>query len=220
MYSFAQRSDTQVVDEPFYAVYLLASGAAHPGRKDVLRAQPHTEKEVRTQLGAMSKKPVLFIKNMAHHMEVLSRPMIEHDVNVFLIRNPKQILASYSKVIERPVMRDIGIAYQYQLFSQLKENGRQPVVVDSGHLLQNPESVLQKLCRSCDIPFENAMLSWKQGAKPYDGVWAPYWYGNVHRSSGFESNVSAEHNLDDALMPLYEEARAIYEKLLPFSLKA
>ena len=29
------------------------------------------------------------------------------------------------------------------------------------------------------------MLSWEAGGNPADGVWAPYWYGNVHRSTGF-----------------------------------
>ena len=39
MYSFAQRADTRVVDEPLYAHYLRVSGADHPGRDEVLAAQ-------------------------------------------------------------------------------------------------------------------------------------------------------------------------------------
>ena len=39
MYSFAQRADTRVVDEPLYAHYLARSGADHPGRDDVLASQ-------------------------------------------------------------------------------------------------------------------------------------------------------------------------------------
>ena len=29
------------------------------------------------------------------------------------------------------------------------------------------------------------MLSWEAGGNPADGVWARYWYENVHRSTGF-----------------------------------
>ena len=39
MYSFAQRKDTIVFDEPLYAHYLSVSGANHPGREDVLNSQ-------------------------------------------------------------------------------------------------------------------------------------------------------------------------------------
>lgn len=40
MYSFAQRSDTAVVDEPFYAAYLALTGYDHPMRAEVLASQP------------------------------------------------------------------------------------------------------------------------------------------------------------------------------------
>ena len=39
MYSFAQRKDTIVFDEPLYAYYLSVTGANHPGREDVLSSQ-------------------------------------------------------------------------------------------------------------------------------------------------------------------------------------
>ena len=37
MRSFENRPDTAVVDEPFYACYLCATGAEHPMRDEVLR---------------------------------------------------------------------------------------------------------------------------------------------------------------------------------------
>jgi ABC-type nitrate/sulfonate/bicarbonate transport system ATPase subunit len=36
MYSFAQRSDTLVSDEPFYALYLSTVQVDHPGKAEVL----------------------------------------------------------------------------------------------------------------------------------------------------------------------------------------
>ena len=47
MYSFAQRADTTVVDEPFYGFYLDQTKIPHPGREEVLRSQPLSEAEVR-----------------------------------------------------------------------------------------------------------------------------------------------------------------------------
>lgn len=219
MYSFAHRTDTEVVDEPFYAVYFIKTGIVHPGREEVLKEQPHTEEDVLKDLFGAHNKPVFFIKNMAHHLEVLESFPFDQCENIFLIRNPKQIIASYAQVIDMPVMRDIGIEYQYNLFEKLKALGQNPLVLDSGILLENPEAVLTNLCRNLKIPFEHSMLTWAAGPKPYDGVWAPYWYANVHKSTGFEKQPTSERPLPEHLTTLYQEAKKYYEKLLPFALR-
>lgn len=220
MYSFAQRPDTRVVDEPFYAVYLSSTGLNHPGREEVLRTQPTDEEEVRRQLKGMNDRPVLFVKNMAHHMEVMKHPFLENAVNLFLIRDPHLILTSYTRVIGQPVMRDIGLEYQYTLFRGLCENGYSPLVADAADILRAPEASLKKICDAADIPFHPSMLSWPAGPKPYDGVWAPYWYANVHRSSRFDTEVTARGPLPAHLEDLYQQASRYYEKLRAFSLGA
>jgi hypothetical protein len=220
MYSFAQRRDTQVLDEPFYAVYLSRTGVEHPGANDVLSALPHQEEAVRAQITSFREKPVLFVKNMAHHMEVLNDPLIDGAQNILLIRDPRHILASYAAVISHPVMRDIGIAYQYALFTRLQQQGMDPIVIDASNLLENPEAVLTKVCALCGLAYDQRMVHWPAGPKPYDGVWAQHWYSNVHRSTGFQRKTTLSHPLPEYLEGLYEEAKTFYEKLLPFSVKA
>jgi hypothetical protein len=220
MYSFAQRTDTTVFDEPFYAVYLSKSDAEHPGKDLVLTAQSPSEPEVRSLVENSTDCSVVFVKNMAHHMEVLSSPWIKGAINVFLIRDPKQIIASYAEVIDTPVMRDIGIEYQHQLFETLIERQENFIVVDAGLLLQDPAKVLDKLCNRCAIGFDPKMLTWPAGPKSYDGIWAPFWYDNVHRSTGFQKQQTSSRPLPSHLEELYAQAKRYYEKLLPFSLKA
>ncbi|MDQ2657505.1 MAG: sulfotransferase family protein, partial [Bacteroidota bacterium] len=124
-------------------------------------------------------------------------------------------------VIARPVMRDIGVAYQHTLFTRLREAGSDPIVLDSGFLLKAPVAVLKKLCDRCGIAFQQRMAHWPPGPKAYDGVWARHWYANVHRTTGFEAPSGADvRPLPGHLDALYQEARYFYEKLLPFSLKA
>ena len=219
MYSFAQRSDTTVIDEPFYALYLAKTGVDHPGKQEVLENQSTDEFVALKEIMAMTSTPILFVKNMAHHIEVMESDFVGRATNIFLIRNPKQIIASYSEVITRPVMRDIGIAYQWQLYMNIAANAPTPIVVDSGLLLQDPSAVLKRLCDMLAIEFQENMLSWKPGPKPYDGVWAPYWYENVHRSSGFERQPLNNRELPPALKPLYEEACVYYEKLLHYAVR-
>ncbi len=218
MYSFAQRSDTLVIDEPFYAVYFSKTNVDHPGKEDVLNAQSASEEKVKAEVFRQHEKPVYFVKNMAHHIEVMTdHAFISQCINIFLIRNPKQIIASYAQVIEKPVMRDIGIEYEWKLFEEL--NDPKSIVLDSGLLLENPESVLKQVCDSAGIAFEKQMLNWKSGPKLYDGVWAPHWYANVHKSSGFEKQPTSERALPDHLKPLADEADVYYKKLLHHAIR-
>lgn len=217
MYSFAQRKDTVVVDEPFYACYLSKANVNHPGKDEVLRAQSSDEEIVKQSIFREHKKPVLFIKNMAHHIEVLDEGFLTNCSTIFLIRNPKQIISSYAEVIDNPGMRDIGIEYEFQLFQKLRSSN--PIVIDSGLVLENPESILRQVCERVKIKFEKDMLHWPAGPKPYDGVWAPYWYSNVHRSTGFEKQSTSERPLPDRLRVLSEKATEYYEQLYQYALK-
>lgn len=221
MYSFAQRTDTQVLDEPYYAVYLSQSKADHPAKSEILQLLPAAEEEVDRMI--FSYKPgfdVLFIKNMAHHIQVLREEIKPGLTNLFLIRDPERIIASYAQVRHHPSMEDIGIKHQYHLFNRLSAAEREvPTVIDAGVLLENPVAVLKLLCKRLSIGFMPEMLSWKTGPKTYDGVWAPFWYHAVHNSTGFVSPTSKRLPVPDHLVPLYKEADSYYQKLLPFALK-
>ncbi|MBL0745142.1 sulfotransferase family protein [Chryseolinea lacunae] len=219
MYSFAQRRDTTVLDEPFYAFYLRQSGAQHPGKEDVMRAQPPDDQEVYRNVYGTWSTPVLFIKNMAHHLELMNEAQLADLTNVFLIRNPRQILASYAQVIEAPTLRDIGIEYQASLFKRLREQGHTPLVIDAGTVVEQPEVVLRMLCNRIGIPFMTAMLQWPAGPKPYDGVWASHWYANVHQSTGFSRQTTSDRPLPPYLDSLNSLAQRHYEVMLPFSLR-
>jgi hypothetical protein len=79
---------------------------------------------------------------------------------------------------------------------------------------------LQQLCDVLQISFTEKMLHWPAGSKPYDGIWAKYWYDNVHKSTGFEKQKTSERDLSQYLEPLYEESKIYYQQLYPYSIKA
>jgi hypothetical protein len=220
MYSFAQRPDTTVSDEPFYAMYLQRSCVDHPGKAEVLQSQPTDPEVVTRSLLDNNAKPLCFVKNMAHHLAYVPFPFIAQASNLFLIRNPSHILASYAQVIDSPTLDDIGVEYQFNLFHKLSAQGRSPVVVDSGLLLENPDIVISKVCSLLDIPYYEEMLHWPAGPKSYDGVWAKYWYDNVHRSTGFQRQATSNRPLPDYLKTLDKEAKYYYTQLLPHAVRA
>ncbi len=223
MYSFAQRSDTQVVDEPFYAHYLLQSGAEHPGRLKVLESQPKDPSIVmKILMETGTNSDVLFIKNMAHHMiemDDILEQLFEEFIPVFLIRNPADMLLSLDKSLPDPTLRDTGYQHLLDLF-ETAENGSFPLIVlDSKELLEDPEFVLSALCEKLGIPFDEAMLSWQPGPIPEDGIWAEYWYDNVHQSTGFNPYTPNNESLPDRLDPLYEQCKSIYDRLFAHAIK-
>lgn len=219
MYSFAQRSDTSCVDEPLYAHYLRVSGADHPGREDVLRAQENDgARVVRDLLMAPHDGPVRFFKQMAHHLVELERGFLVHCANVILTRDPREMLPSLVHQIPQPTLRDTGYAMQTELLEQLRRLGQDPPVLDAARLLRDPRGVLTQLCERLGLRFEPAMLAWPTGPRPFDGVWAPHWYQNVHRSRGFEPFAPKQAKFPEHLEPLLEQCRPHYEQLLERSL--
>ena len=221
MYAFAQRDDTIAVDEPLYAHYLRVTGIDHPGREETLNSQQNDgEKVVRNVILGEYDKPIVFLKQMTHHLVDLDLRFMEHTKNILFIRDPKQIIASYAQVRPDVTMQDVGIEKQWWLFNYLTENNFSRLVLDSNEILRSPQNVLQQLCAAISIPFSEAMLHWPAGRKKEDGVWAKYWYDNVHRSTGFEKQKTSERELPEYLRPLYEDCKVYYERLYPYSIKA
>ncbi len=110
-------------------------------------------------------------------------------------------------------MNDIGVKQQYELYLSLEKIGKTPIVLDSKYLLINPELMLKKLCNLLEIPFDRNMLKWEKGARKEDGIWANYWYKNIHNSTGFLPYTEKEIALTDSNAELAEECLPYYEFL-------
>ena len=216
MYSFANRTDTEVVDEPMYGYYLKHTGITyHPGTEETLAALPHDMETVKRDLIFQKvDQPVYFIKGMAHHyVGIANFDFLSELTNVFLIRDPYQLIASFSQIVEKPNMLDIALQMEWEIFDHLKKKGEHPVVIDSNVILSNTEVELGKLCDRLGIPFDKSMLSWSAGPIPQDGSWAKYWYQNVWKSTGFKKQETSSRTLPKRLLPLYERSLVYYDKL-------
>lgn len=215
MYSWANRPDTTVIDEPMYAYFLKETGIDyHPGTAKTLQSLPHKLEKVITDLiFCPIPTPIYFIKGMAHHYLDIDLSFLLQLENIFLIRDPKQLIVSFSKVITQPTMLDIGLKREWEIYKYLIDRGQQPIVLDSNQVLRNPRKELGQLCSDLEIPFDEAMLSWPAGPIPEDGVWAEYWYHNVWKSTGWSAPDTTPRVLRDDLQPLYEEALQYYNLL-------
>lgn len=215
MRSFENRADCQVVDEPFYAAYLARTGLNHPMREEVLASQPQNWAEVVAGVDALDG-PLVYEKHMTHHMlPGFGLDWTAGRANAFLIRDPAEVLASYTVKRAEVTLDDIGVARQRELFDREADRlGRAPPVVQGADVLADPRGTLQALCAALGISFDAAMLSWPAGRRASDGVWAPAWYDAVERSTGFEPPREREAPiLPDELRRIAEAARPHYEAL-------
>jgi hypothetical protein len=213
MRSFENRPDTVVVDEPFYAAYLARTGIDHPGRDVVVASQPTDPAEVVADLHAPLPAgiEVHYAKQMAHHLAPDDDLGWTRDFrNVLLIRDPAEVVASYVRSRESCEPDDIGLLQQLRL---LETWDQQPPVLDAGDFLRDPEAHLRWLCDWLGIGFTERMLSWPAGPRSSDGVWAPYWYDAVWRSTGFEPWRPREVSLSEHDAAVAEACRPAYDTL-------
>jgi len=210
MRSFGARDDCTVIDEPFFAPYLIATGKAHPGREETLRCHENDPDAVERMCLTPPKTDYSFQKHMPQHM-VEGFPMgwTSGAKHFFLIREPGRVIASYARGRSEFVIEDLGFKSQLSLWQAL---GRPPVI-DSLDILRAPEIMLSRLCAAIDIPWDPAMLSWEAGLRPEDGAWAPYWYHSVHKSTGFSLPPEGQIILEEKLQLYEREVQADFDML-------
>jgi hypothetical protein len=218
MRAWENRGDCAVSDEPLYAAYLAATGLDHPGRDEVIAAGDTDFERVATALSegpCPGGQPIWYQKHMTHHL------LPGHDtawvgrlVNVFLIRDPAEVVESYLKSRATVAPPDIGLLQQAALFDQVADTiGDAPPVIDADDFLRAPGPYLQALCRQLGIAFTERMLAWPPGRRASDGIWAPYWYDAVWRSTGFEPWRARSPQLSGQALGVADACRPAYEKL-------
>jgi hypothetical protein len=215
MRAWENREDCVVVDEPLYAHYLHQTRLRHPGFDDVIASQSTDWRVVTEGLSADRPEAVWYQKHMTHHMlPEVGREWMADVVNVFLIRDPAEVVASYVQRRGEATLEDLGLPQQWELFEYVTEElGREPIVVESRDVLADPEGMLRRLCSAIGVPFSDRMLSWPAGPRTSDGVWAKHWYANVEASTGFQSPKRREVRLTKELQAIADQGRVFYDRL-------
>ncbi|NUB45365.1 HAD family hydrolase [Fertoebacter nigrum] len=221
MYAFAARGDCTVWDEPFYAAYLAATGIDHPMRAEIIAAHDPDPASVALACAAPTDQPLFYQKHMTVHMiPQFDRAFMRSLTNVFLIRHPARVVASYAKKREGPTLADIGFVQQADLFDEVCQwLGHAPLVIDSAEIRADPARALAGLCAALGISWTENMLHWPAGGHAADGVWAPHWYGAVHRSTGFEAAEGPFPVLSADYQRLSDQALPFYERLAAYRLR-
>ncbi|VVB15271.1 unnamed protein product [Arabis nemorensis] len=100
MYSFAQRDDIEVLDEPLYAAFVKATGVDRPYRDELLsKMECDGEKVVKDIIYGSGKKKYRFCKHISKQRLLgLPSELMSKGKHFLLIRNPLNILPSFEKI--------------------------------------------------------------------------------------------------------------------------
>ena len=108
MYSFANRKDTRVVDEPLFGYFLKHTNLWRPSKDEVLSTMEQDPKKILSELtNPKQDQAVFFMKHMANHLIDLDWSFLKGFSNIILTRHPKDVILSYSKHIKNPSMLDL-----------------------------------------------------------------------------------------------------------------
>ncbi|MDP0929803.1 HAD family hydrolase [Paracoccus onubensis] len=215
MRSFGARGDCACVDEPFYAHYLIRTGLPHPVRDKVIASQPADWREVLPGLTTEPcGQPIQYQKHMVQHMlPDMDLGWTAAMTNVFLIREPERVAASFAAKRGLPDPDELGFDRQWEMFQEMAARGPVPLVIDSADIRRAPAPALKALCDGIGIVFRESMLSWQPGPHSEDGVWGEVWYDAVNRSTGFAGAEGALPELGGDLARLADKLRPAYEKI-------
>jgi hypothetical protein len=214
MRSWENRPDTVVADEPLYSFYLSNTDIDHPGRDEIIASQPSDWRAVIDELISTNTAKISYAKMMTHHLlPEVDRAAFTPFAHAHLIRDPRELLASYARVRTEPTLDDLGLRQQAEIF----ETFGGPVI-DSRDLLTAPEATLSTRGDALDVPFDEHMLAWPPGPRDSDGVWAPHWYASVSASTGFAPYRPSEQDLPARLEPLAEQCRPYFDRLYNYRL--
>ncbi len=196
MRSFENRKDTKVYDEPFYAYYLKKTNLNHPMKDEIINHYHTNEDEVINLITKEDNKDKIFYqKHMTHH--ILDETRLDW--------------------INKGINQDVGFKKLYEIFKKL--NSKDPIIINSDYLLENPEKYLKILCQKLNLDFDQNMLNWPKGYRDTDGIWSKVWYQDVISSTTFNTKNYKEYIVPKTYENIYKECLDIYEEINKYAIK-
>lgn len=194
----AERGDFKPIHEPFS--YLAEFGYVEIDGSRIT-SEPDLIETLRTQ----SRNDPIFVKDTTdeRYPGVLAdrRFLAEDAVHTFIIRHPRETIASYYALNSDVALHQIGFEAQYEIFTAVTNAaGKEPVVVSADDLVGRPEDVVQAYCTQVGIDFRPEALTWEPDDR---SEWAPSnrWHTAAAASTGF-GDVAEENEVDVEAHPV------------------
>ncbi len=209
---FVERGDFKVFHEPFSASYYYSTERRSDRFAEVTPKEEYRFAEVQERLLAPAAEPVFF-KDMAYHVSGFMTPeFVDRFRNTFIIREPRAVLASFSKFWPDFTFEEAGYEELHRLFGYAVELGQEPVVVDAADLSEDPERIVAAYCEKIGVPFIPEALTWEPREVPEWEMWDE-WHEDAQKSTGIGKVSREEVELSDELEEVSRRCLPYYEAL-------
>jgi hypothetical protein len=217
---FIERGDFVVMHEPFSGLYYMQERRAKAAHADFDAGETTDYQSIRGRiLEAARRRPVCF-KDMCYHChdhvwkDVF---FLKRVTNVFLIRDPRQAIASHFAKNPDVTCEEIGYEMEARIFRRVWElTGDTPLVIAAEDLQRRPADIMNALCSRLGLEHRPDALNWQPGDRHQWQNWEP-WHREVARSRGihagrtdYAKTVDNDSRLDGYYahhQPFYEEMR-------------
>lgn len=213
-----ERGDVTVVHEPLLA--LTQAGQVEVPLTDGRSVLVRSERELLTELAAAGRSRPVFVKEVLDYRYPY---LIDHPgeiaglTHTFLVRDPRQAIASHHAVKPTVTCPEIGYERLHELFQLTWSiTGRRPLVIQAERLLREPATVVRAYCEAVGLPFLPHALSWPPGDRP---EWQRHraWHLDAIASAGFEDRqhsypVTVDN--DATLKAFYEYHYPFYQSIV------
>jgi len=216
---FIERGDFHVMHEPFSALYYVGEKRAPAAQAQFENPDAIDYESIREKIISAAENQDVFLKDMCYHCYVHiaeDEPLLSAMSHTFLLREPRQTIASHYAKNPDVTLEEIGYEKQARLFEIVRELAAEvPLVIASEDLQRNPEIVLSAICERLEIEQRPDALNWQPGQRDEWTEWKP-WHGEVARSSGIHTQKTSYPDTVDnhpRLAELYAHHQPFYEEL-------
>jgi hypothetical protein len=202
-----QRGDFTVLHEPF-------SHVADFGTAEVAGTTVTDERDLIEVLRGLTGR--VFFKDTTdfHYPHLLAdTAFLRRAVHTFIIREPKEVIASHVALNQQVTRDEIGISRLHEIHrAVVAATGSQPVVVDADDLVDRPEDTVRAYCDRVGMPYLPGALRWEQGT-PAQWRRTERWHRGASASCGFTRRPA-----DRDGQTVFEDPRlvAYYDHHLPY----
>lgn len=210
---FVERDDFEVFHEPFGESYYYSEERLSDRYSDEEPRPEDNYENVLARLLEPHEKRV-FVKDMAYQAKpLIGSEFVSRFRNTFIVRDPKYVIASLSRMWPDFTLEETGFEQLYRLFRYATEvDPEDVVVVDSMTFSENPVGVLAAYCEHLEIPFRTDSLSWQPGDVREWENWEG-WHEEAQQSTGIKPAERKDPELPPELQEAYEYCLSYYYQL-------
>lgn len=216
---FVERDDFAVIHEPFSATYYRS---VERRSDEFLDGPPDPDATAAAVLADVlePREQRTFVKDMAYHATAfMDAKFVGRFVNTFLIRHPREALASLHARHPEFTFEEAGYEQLARCYDLVATVAEAPPVVDAADLMRDAHGTMRAYCDVLDIPFVADALTWEPRDVDHFSSWDE-WHDHAQHSTGFGQVEADPAPLSPELDAVYAHCLPLYERLHAVRIRA